>query len=478
MSEIVNLEENAVVHYKDPDVITYDNVLTDEECEHFINISKPLLKRALVSDDKQGVTSAGRTGSNAWVQHNHDKIIHNIAKKIAIIVGLPLENAEKFQVVHYNETEQYRLHYDSWTHDNSVKTLRCMRYGGARLKTALCYLNTVPKGGGTKMTKLNVTIKPEKGKMLVFSNTLSTTNHVKHPLSEHAALPVEEGEKYAVNLWFKECNTKTLYSDYNPDYYKTTELTKTIENPLQDQDSFKIKPKDSFEMNPKDLKDSLIHLNDNSEALHNTKEIFKISEFLNSTECKSLLNMTEKDTRWTVPLSKSEGNNKRRDAWVSLSDVPEFKKKLENLIKIDYSFFENINVVEYVPDNIHRHHFNAYDLTSELGKKYTKDMGQRLITITLFLTNNINIEFPSININKEFSEGDVLLYKNICNDSLQRDNQIGRIISSKETGYIANIYVRELNKEKKSLMDVPEVKNKEKKSLMDVPEVKYREGRR
>ena len=30
-----------------------------------------------------------------------------------------------------------------------------MKWGGARLKTALCYLNSVTEGGGTKMTKLN-----------------------------------------------------------------------------------------------------------------------------------------------------------------------------------------------------------------------------------------------------------------------------------------------------------------------------------
>ena len=37
-----------------------------------------------------------------------------------------------------------------------------MKYGGARLMTALCYLNNVEKGGGTRLPKLNITIPPEK----------------------------------------------------------------------------------------------------------------------------------------------------------------------------------------------------------------------------------------------------------------------------------------------------------------------------
>ena len=302
-----------------------------------------------------------------------------------------------------------------------------MKFGGARLKTALCYLNDVEEGGETKMTKLNTTIKPKKGGMLVFQNTISLDNHDKHPLSEHAALPVIKGEKYAVNLWFRECSTQKLYCDFNPDYYKKS-LTKSVEKPV------------SMEITNND---SLITLTDNSELLHNTKEIFKIGQFLNQTECKSL-------------LSKSTSNfnkNKRRDAWVNLNDVPEFKNKLEKLLSIDYSFFENINVVEYIPDMVHTRHFNAYDLTSETGKTFTKVLGQRMITITICLTNNIHMGFPTINIMNELAEGDLLLYKNIYDNSIQRDDELGRVIfSTNEIGYIANIYIREKNKFNKLLM--------------------------
>ena len=34
---------------------------------------------------------------------------------------------------------------------------------------------------------------------------------------------VEEGEKFAFNLWFKECNSKMLYKDFNPGYYSVND---------------------------------------------------------------------------------------------------------------------------------------------------------------------------------------------------------------------------------------------------------------
>ena len=186
------------------------------------------LKRALVSFENNGVVSEGRTGTNTWIQHNHDEITKNVGERIPKIVGMPLENAEAFQVIYYGVSQEYRPHYDSWGHDGSSKTLRCMNKGGARMKTALCYLNDVTKGGGTKMTKLNVTIPAEKGKLLVFNNTVSEVDHTRHELSQHAGLPVEEGEKFAFNLWFRECNRNMLYKNFNPSYYIDNEITEII----------------------------------------------------------------------------------------------------------------------------------------------------------------------------------------------------------------------------------------------------------
>ena len=48
--------------------------LTDKECEHFINISRDNLNSALVSGDKEGYVSNGRTGKNYWLNHNTDNI--------------------------------------------------------------------------------------------------------------------------------------------------------------------------------------------------------------------------------------------------------------------------------------------------------------------------------------------------------------------------------------------------------------------
>ena len=57
---MIKLYENILS--QDPFIAASSNVISDEECQHFINISRKLLKPSLVSHDKNGVVSSGRTG--------------------------------------------------------------------------------------------------------------------------------------------------------------------------------------------------------------------------------------------------------------------------------------------------------------------------------------------------------------------------------------------------------------------------------
>ena len=93
------IEKNIVL--KEPEVYTIDNYLSDEECKHFINLGKPNLERALVSGSSNGYISKGRTGQNCWIRHNTDEITQRVGERIAKLIGIPLENAEAFQIIYY-----------------------------------------------------------------------------------------------------------------------------------------------------------------------------------------------------------------------------------------------------------------------------------------------------------------------------------------------------------------------------------------
>ena len=69
--------------------------------------------------------------------------------------------------------------------------------------TVLGYLRDVPKGGETGFNHLGVNIQPRRGSVIVWWNVEPNTTK-REIKSQHAGLPVLEGEKYAFNLWFRE----------------------------------------------------------------------------------------------------------------------------------------------------------------------------------------------------------------------------------------------------------------------------------
>lgn len=194
----------------------YNNFITEEDCANLINLAKESgLERAKVTGNSDGINiidTVTRTNTHAWVNHNATEQTARIVERIAKLVNMPSTHAEKIQFIHYDREEYYRPHYDAWVvsenpeeRDKSQRVQKeayMDKHGGQRIATALVYLNSVEEGGETHFPKLDKSIHPEPGKVLIFWNVYKGTN-TAHPDSLHGAQPVKKGEKWAFNLWFR-----------------------------------------------------------------------------------------------------------------------------------------------------------------------------------------------------------------------------------------------------------------------------------
>jgi hypothetical protein len=92
----------------DPLVATFDNFLTAEEATAIIETANPVMRRAGVTTDdgKGGRKSTGRTNDLAWLPHDENPIVATVVQRVADLIGLPAENAEKLQVIHYQQVNQ------------------------------------------------------------------------------------------------------------------------------------------------------------------------------------------------------------------------------------------------------------------------------------------------------------------------------------------------------------------------------------
>ena len=186
----------------DPPLYLFEQFVSQEEADHLVDMARSQLSPSLVSGEGEGVPSEGRSGGVHWVPHNTTPITQALSERVAYLVGLPLENCESIQVIHYSEGEEYKPHFDAWL-ENTDTGRRCLARGGQRLVTCLAYLSEVEAGGGTFFPKLDVEVMPRQGRLVLFHNCYQGSSD-RHPSSLHGGLPVLSGEKWACNFWFRE----------------------------------------------------------------------------------------------------------------------------------------------------------------------------------------------------------------------------------------------------------------------------------
>jgi prolyl 4-hydroxylase len=191
-----------IVYAIDPMVYVVEGFLSDQECQEFITLSKDRLNIAGLVGLDHNIAYPARTNKVAFLKHDENEMLHETSKRFSILVQMPIINAEQYHVLHYDVGNEYKPHLDTFDIE-TVDGKNCLKDGGQRMITAIAYLNNVEAGGTTFFPELGICIKPKKGNVLVFHNCLpdSTTRHLK---SLHAGMPVESGEKWAVNLFFRE----------------------------------------------------------------------------------------------------------------------------------------------------------------------------------------------------------------------------------------------------------------------------------
>ena len=179
------------------------------------------LKRSTTGQDHDDThESSVRTSLNSWIDRETSPIIDAIYRRGADLLRMDealLRHrgddehqtddldfkgslAESLQLVHYDVGQEYTAHHDfgypSVRHKNTP----------SRSANILLYLNDVPAGGETAFprwmnaeTSDALKVKPERGKAVLFYSLLPDGN--MDDLSQHAAMPVMQGEKWMANMW-------------------------------------------------------------------------------------------------------------------------------------------------------------------------------------------------------------------------------------------------------------------------------------
>jgi prolyl 4-hydroxylase len=196
-------EINVLLTVEQPRIILFSNVLSQEECEQMIALSKPKMNQSTTVDDLSGKAELhkNRTSYGTYFKINETSFIKRIDRRISELMQMPVINGEGFQILNYQKGGEYKPHFDYFPIELTGSKVHVSR-GGQRVATLILYLNNVEQGGETIFPKINLKITPKQGNAVYFAYT-NSKNQVD-PLTLHGGCPVSKGEKWIATKWMRQ----------------------------------------------------------------------------------------------------------------------------------------------------------------------------------------------------------------------------------------------------------------------------------
>jgi prolyl 4-hydroxylase len=120
---------------------------------------------------------------------------------LADLTGLDPRLAERLQGQRYVAGQEFKPHHD-YLRATEPYWPRQQRMGGQRTWTAMVFLDAPMQGGETHFPRLDLTIPPRPGSLVIWNNLDAAGE--PNPLTLHQGMPVVSGVKHIVTRWWRE----------------------------------------------------------------------------------------------------------------------------------------------------------------------------------------------------------------------------------------------------------------------------------
>jgi len=186
-----------------PRILLFGDLLSAEECEALIEMSRGKLERSNVVDRQTGryERHPDRTSEGTYFARAENGLITCIEKRIAELTGCPLERGEPIQVLHYNPGAEYKPHFDYFDPADPGNR-QVLAMGGQRVATLIIYLNDVQGGGSTVFPDIGLDVLPRRGNAVFFAYSDDEGRLDSRTL--HGGSPVAAGEKWIATKWLRQ----------------------------------------------------------------------------------------------------------------------------------------------------------------------------------------------------------------------------------------------------------------------------------
>ncbi|XP_066287031.1 prolyl 4-hydroxylase subunit alpha-3-like [Branchiostoma lanceolatum] len=190
-----------VLHRKNPRLVMYHDVISQNEARTFRSTGFPKFRRTLALDGKGRVYidiySVSESGS---IRDKEDSFIGKMSRRVGHLTGLSTgpPHAEPMMVFNFGLGGAIQHHKDYMAEAHKYQTA----LDGNRMVTFLIYLNEVEAGGAVVFPDLDLITPAVQNAALMIENLNKSGDNL--PRSQHAGCPVLIGSKWTAIKYIRE----------------------------------------------------------------------------------------------------------------------------------------------------------------------------------------------------------------------------------------------------------------------------------
>lgn len=184
--------------------------------------------------------------------------------------------------------------------------------------------------------------------------------------------------------------------------------------------------------------------------LNNDPPLFCVDNFLSPAECDFLIHNSQDIFGPAPVVGKGEGevspSRTSSTCYLSREDLPGLLQKISCLTGKPIEHCELPQVGRYYPSQQYLQHFDAFDLSSEDGRRFASNGGQRTVTVLIYL-NTVGrggaTRFPALNLDIQPVQGMALIFFPATVDGLLDKRALHAALPAIDTKYVSQVWIRQ-----------------------------------
>ena len=185
-------------------------------------------------------------------------------------------------------------------------------------------------------------------------------------------------------------------------------------------------------------------------VLHNSPPVFCVENFLSPHECDFLINAAQDSLGPAPVVGKGSGeispSRTSSTCYLAREDLPDMLRKITLLTGKPIDHCELPQVGRYLPSQQYLQHYDAFDLSTEDGRRFASNGGQRTITVLVYL-NDVHrggaTRFPALNLDVQPVRGMALVFFPATIDGMLDQMALHAAMPAVDTKFVSQVWIRQ-----------------------------------